>query len=94
VNTVILIWQRPLWEGDQEVVKRSGRDEPIWVVIHKCMEATQGISWYSYLHLKPAKTLYAFLFNKITEKRLEQVLPRDWGEGGCGDGLNNVYTCK
>jgi hypothetical protein len=24
-----LEWQRPLWEGDQEVVKRSGRDEPM-----------------------------------------------------------------
>jgi hypothetical protein len=26
MNIVILNWQRPLWEGDQEVVKRSGRD--------------------------------------------------------------------
>jgi hypothetical protein len=32
VNIVILNWQRPLWEGDQEVVKRSGRDEPMWVI--------------------------------------------------------------
>jgi hypothetical protein len=37
-NIVILNWQRPLWEGDQEVVKRSGRDEPMWVVIHMYME--------------------------------------------------------
>jgi hypothetical protein len=29
VNIVILNWQRPLWEGDQEVAKRSGRDEPM-----------------------------------------------------------------
>jgi hypothetical protein len=28
----------------QEIVKRSGRDEPMWVVIHKCMETTLGIS--------------------------------------------------
>jgi hypothetical protein len=28
-NIVILNWQRPLWEGDPEVVKRSGRDEPM-----------------------------------------------------------------
>jgi hypothetical protein len=49
VNKVILNWQRPLWEGDQEVVKRSGRDEPMWVAIHKCMEAMLGISLYSYL---------------------------------------------
>jgi hypothetical protein len=37
---VILNWQRPLREGDQEVVKRSGRGEPMRVVIHLCMEAT------------------------------------------------------
>jgi hypothetical protein len=37
-------WQRPLREGDQEVVRRSARDEPMWVVIHKCMEAMLGIS--------------------------------------------------
>jgi hypothetical protein len=30
-------------EGDQEVVKRSGRDEPTWVAIHKCMETMLGI---------------------------------------------------
>jgi hypothetical protein len=44
VNKVILNWQRPLWEGDQEVVKRYGRDEPLWVVIHMYMEAMLGIS--------------------------------------------------
>jgi hypothetical protein len=44
VNKVILHWQRPLWEGDLEVVKRSGRDEPMWVATHKCMEAMLGIS--------------------------------------------------
>jgi hypothetical protein len=43
VNIVILNWQRPLWEGTS-VVKRSGRDEPMWVVIHMCMEAALGIS--------------------------------------------------
>jgi hypothetical protein len=34
MNKVILNWQRPLWEGDQEVVKRYGRDESICVVIY------------------------------------------------------------
>jgi hypothetical protein len=69
MNTVILNWQRPLWEGDQEVVKKSGRDEPMWVAIHKCMEAMLGISLYSYLYLKLAKTLcfsyylLCFLYN-------------------------------
>jgi hypothetical protein len=47
-------------EGDKEVVKRSGRDEPIWVAIHMCMEAMLGIFPYSYPYLKLAKS-YAFL---------------------------------
>jgi hypothetical protein len=59
---------------DQELVKRSGRDEPIWVVIHMCMEAMLGISLYSYLYLKLAKTLcftyyhFCLFFNKIGEE--------------------------
>jgi hypothetical protein len=72
---------------DQEVVNRSGREEPIWVVIHIYMEVTQGIPLYSYLHLKLAK-LYAFLFilyvfssTKSENKRVKQILPigRVWG---------------
>jgi hypothetical protein len=64
---------RPLWEGDQEVVKRSGTDESIRVVTHMCMEAMLGISVYSYLYLKLAKTLclsyycLCLLFKKIEE---------------------------
>jgi hypothetical protein len=74
VNKVILNWQRPLWKGDWEVVKRSGRDEPIQVVLHMCMEAMLGISLYIYLYLKLAKMLsfllsLRFLFNKIGEGR-------------------------
>jgi hypothetical protein len=39
-------------------VKKSGRDEPMWVAIHKCMEATLGISLYSKnLYFKLTKTL-------------------------------------
>jgi hypothetical protein len=30
--------------GDQEVVKRYGSNESIWVVIHMCMKAMLGIS--------------------------------------------------
>jgi hypothetical protein len=63
------------------MVKSSGRDEPIQVVIHMCMEATLGISLYSYLYLKLAKC-YAFLIicyvfssTKSGNKRVEQVLP-------------------
>jgi hypothetical protein len=37
-------------EGDPEVAKRSGRKEPMWVVIYKCIEAMLGISLYSYLY--------------------------------------------
>jgi hypothetical protein len=78
VNIVILNWQRPLWAEDWKVVKRSGRDEPVWVSIHMCMEATLGISLY--LYLKLAKTLclsfYLFCFSstKSENKRVEQVL--------------------
>jgi hypothetical protein len=73
---VILNWQRPLWEGDQEVVKRSGRDESMWVAIHKYMEAMLRISLYSYLYLKLAKMLclscyrLCFLFNKMGEQEV------------------------
>jgi hypothetical protein len=72
-------------------VKRSGRDEPIWIAIQKCME-TPGISLYSYLYLKLAKTLrlsyylLCFLFNKIREQEAEQVLPRSV----CGVGVGGV----
>jgi hypothetical protein len=70
-------------------VKRSGRDEPLWVAIHMYMEAMLGISLYNYPYLKLAKTLclsyylLCFLLNKIGYKRVEQVLPRSrvwWGE--------------
>jgi hypothetical protein len=44
----------------------------MWAAIHICMEATLGISLYSYLYLKLAKTLsfilsLTFLFNKMGE---------------------------
>jgi hypothetical protein len=84
-------------------VKRSGRDEPMWVVIHMSMEAMLGISLYSYPYLKLAKTLcvsyYCLcpLFNKIGE---EGKTGHSWKPGGGGrglgaggrDGQNNVYT--
>jgi hypothetical protein len=77
--------QRPLWEGDQEVVKRSGRDKPIGIIIHMYMEAMLGISLYSYLYLKLAKTLclsyycLCLLFNKTGEKgRTDSA----WKQGG------------
>jgi hypothetical protein len=51
-------------------VKRSGRGEPIEVVIHICMETTQEIFLCSYLYFKLAKVLvsiviFCFFFFKI-----------------------------
>jgi hypothetical protein len=40
-----------------EIDKRSGRDEPMWVAIPKCIEAAQSISLYSYSYFKLAKTM-------------------------------------
>jgi hypothetical protein len=87
-------------------VKRSGIDEPIWVVIHRCMEAMLGISLYSYLYLKLAKTLclsyypLCFLFNKIGEEGRTGSAWKRGGWRGMGgrqgpwgrDGPNNIYT--
>jgi hypothetical protein len=42
-NTESLKWQRSIWERDQELVKRSGRDKSIWVVTRLCMEGMLGI---------------------------------------------------
>jgi hypothetical protein len=62
----------------------------MWVVIHICMETAQGISLYSYLHLKPGETLcfsfclICFSSTKLENKRAEQVLPGGGGGGGGG----------
>jgi hypothetical protein len=85
-------------------VKRSGRDEPMWVVIHMYMEAMLGNSLYSNLYLKLAKMLclsyylLCFLFKKL-EKRAEQDLPGSGGQAAWGGGEGagernapNVYT--
>jgi hypothetical protein len=92
-NKVILNWQRPLWDRDQELTKRSDRDEPMWVVIHMCMEATLGICLYSYLYLKLAKTLclsyYHFMFSLQQNQRprgRNRHCPKAGGEGGAGSG--------
>jgi hypothetical protein len=64
---------RPLWEGDQGVAKRSDRNKPMWVALHKCMEATLGISFYPKLakltclfHIS-----YVFSSTKSEKKRME-----------------------
>jgi hypothetical protein len=66
--------QRPLWESDQEVVKRSGRDEPIEVVIYMCMEGRLGISPYCYPFLKLAETLSFLLL-------IMSSLQQNWRRG-------------
>jgi hypothetical protein len=99
VNIVISNWPRPLWEGDWEVVKRSDRNEPIWIVIHICMITTLGISLDSYVYLKLAKTLcfsyylLCFLFNKIREQEQNKFC---LGVQGLGRQITytHVSTCK
>jgi hypothetical protein len=83
-------------------VKRSGRDEPVWVATHKSMKATLGISLYSYFYTKLAKTiclsyyLLCFLFNKIREGRTDSAWKQGYGGvgvlvGGLGGG-GRMYT--
>jgi hypothetical protein len=92
-------------EDDQEVVKRSGRNEPIWVATHMCMEAMLGISLCSCLYLKLTKLLclsyylLCFLFNKIGEKGRtgpawkQEGLREEGGSGGQGGGMaQTMYT--
>jgi hypothetical protein len=70
-------------EGDQEVVKRSGKDESIQVVIHMSMETMLGISLYPYVKLaKPLCLSYCclyLLFNKTGE---EGRADSAWKRGG------------
>jgi hypothetical protein len=71
--------------GDLEVVKRSHRDESIWVVIHMCIEAMLGISLYSYPDVKLVKMLclsyccLCLVFNKVGE---EGRTGSAWKQGG------------
>jgi hypothetical protein len=69
-------------------VKRSGKDEPMGVVIHVCVKAMLGVFLYSYPYLQPAKMLCLsyhclyLLFNKIGQEA-RQVLPGS--EVGAGE---------
>jgi hypothetical protein len=84
-------------------VKKSGRDEPRWVSIYKCMEAMLGISLYSCLYLKLAKNTVSFLLSFMfslqqieeQEGRIGSAWKQGWSGVGWGeDAPNNVYTCK
>jgi hypothetical protein len=77
-------------------VKRSGRDEPIQVIIHLYMEAMLGISLYSYPYLKLAKIL-SFLLSLMFSLQQNQNTGgwnRFYPEAGRGQGggPSNVYT--
>jgi hypothetical protein len=69
-------------------VKRTGRDEPIGVIIHICMKTIQGISLCCYLYFKPAKMpcfffyLLCFFTYKIGERE---------GRTGSAQGLGGVW---
>jgi hypothetical protein len=56
-------------------MKRSGRNESIWVVIHMCMEAMLGISLNSCLYFKLAKNAMSFL------SLLLSSLQQNWKRG-------------
>jgi hypothetical protein len=79
-------------------VKRCGREEPMCVVIHMCMEAMLGISLYSYLYLKLEKMLYlsyyllCFPFSKIGEQEGGIGSARGWGR--VGKQYVHVSKCK
>jgi hypothetical protein len=89
------------WDPKQdflkEVVKRSGRDKPMWVVIHMCMEAMLGISLYSYLYQTSKMLclpyyLLCFLFNKIREQEGRTGSAWKWGWGrGWGKVTQTMY---
>jgi hypothetical protein len=60
------------------IVKRSGRDKPMWVAIHKGMEATLGISLYSkaisVVSISEG-SCKAELLNQLRRMSLEQTHP-------------------
>jgi hypothetical protein len=65
--------------------------------VHESNTTTLGISLYSYLYLKLAKTLplsyYLFVSSSTKSEDKREVGQRRVGEGN-GDSPNNVYTCE
>jgi hypothetical protein len=55
-------------------MKRSGRDESVWVVIHLCMETMLGISLYTIL-ISTSKNALSFLL------LLTSSLQQNWRKG-------------
>jgi hypothetical protein len=82
---------------DIPYLKRSGRNEPMWIAIHMCMEAMLGICLYSYLYPKLAKNnvflIISYVFSSTkSEKRAEQVLPASRGLGSGRSGGKRAQT--
>jgi hypothetical protein len=62
-------------------MKRTGRDEPIGGDMNMCMETIQGISLYSYLYLKLAKTLFlclSFIFSLLQYQNRKVRIVLQW----------------
>jgi hypothetical protein len=68
-------------------VRRTGRDEPIVVVRHICMETTEGNFLCTYLYLKLAKascfSFLCFFFKKIGEQDGRTASALGWWGGTC-----------
>jgi hypothetical protein len=72
-------------------VKRSGRDESVWVAVHMCMEAMLGISLYIYLYIKLAKTLCLIISYVFSSTKLEKQEDRT-GSAWKGEVAKTMYT--
>jgi hypothetical protein len=77
MNIEILNWPEPPWEGDYRVMRRTGRDEPIGIVIHICMETTQEspcVAIFISNKQNPHVSLimfYVFSFTKLEKRSME-----------------------
>jgi hypothetical protein len=102
---VTLKQQSSIWEGESEVVKRSGRDESVQVVIHLYMEAMLESLCIAIL-ISISKNAMSLLLLRMSSllqnwrKGTEQFLPgsEGVGVGGIGGGVgarnepNNICT--
>jgi hypothetical protein len=69
----------------------------MWVPIYKCMEATLGISLYSYLSQTRKSSVFliiAYVFSPTKLRRGRNRFCLEVVGGGREVGTNNVYTCK
>jgi hypothetical protein len=100
MNIEILNWLGPSWEGEEEGVKRTGRDEPVGVVIHTCSETNRKLLVQLSLSQTSKKSClfifyFCFFFYKIREKEggTDCGCWHEWEGWRVGKGVNNVYTC-